>query len=134
MSTMVITSGGGKKVNAEYRGFTIETDQSERNGGEGSAPEPFMLFLASIGTCAGIYVYSFCQERGIPTDNIRILQKHEKRPEGKGIGKITIEIEVPADFPEKYRPVLIKSANLCAVKKHIQNAPEFDVVTTVAGE
>jgi len=130
---MVITSGGGKKVNAEYRGFTIETDQSERNGGEGSAPEPFMLFLASIGTCAGIYVYSFCQERGIPTEHVRILQKHEKKESGRGIGKITLEIQVPEDFPEKYLPALVKAANLCAVKKHIQDAPEFDVHTTVAG-
>ena len=129
MSTMIITSGGGKKVNAEYRGFTIETDQSTRNGGEASAPEPFVLFLASLGTCAGIYVYSFCQRRGIPTDRIRIVQKHHKREDGKGIGKISLEIEVPEEFPAKYRHALVEAANLCAVKKQIENAPEFEVLT-----
>jgi len=87
MSTMIVTSGGGKKVRAEYQGFTIETDQSVANGGDGTAPEPFMLFLASIGTCAGIYVYSFCQKRDIPTDNVRIIQKHHKAENGKGIDK-----------------------------------------------
>jgi len=133
MSTMIISSGGGKKVNAEYRGFTISTDQSVPNGGEGSAPEPFMLFLASIGTCAGIYVYSFCQQRGIPTDNVHIVQHHEKNPDGHGIAKITLEIQVPEEFPAKYHTALIKAANLCAVKKHIQHAPEFDVVTNVVG-
>ena len=133
MSTMVITSGGGKKVNAEYRGFTIGTDQSADNGGEGSAPAPFMLFLASLGTCAGIYVYSFCQRRGIPTDEIKVVQKHQRREDGKGIGKITLEIEVPEEFPSKYRHALAEAANLCAVKKQIQNAPEFEVLTRVAG-
>jgi len=54
---MIISFGGGKKVNADYRGFTIQTDQSVNGGGEESAPEPFALFLASIGTCAGIYVF-----------------------------------------------------------------------------
>ena len=132
MSTMIITPGGGKKVNAEYRGFTIETDQSTGNGGEGSAPEPFMLFLASLGTCAGIYVYSFCQRREIPTEDIRIVQKHHKREDGKGIGKITLEIEVPEEFPAKYRHALAEAANLCAVKKQIQNAPEFEVLTRAA--
>ncbi|RDD30190.1 osmotically inducible protein C [Prosthecochloris sp. ZM] len=131
MSSMVITSGGGKKVNAEYRGFTIETDQSVKNGGEASAPEPFTLFLASIGTCAGIYVYSFCEQRGIPSENIRLVQHHFKKDDGRGIGKITIDIEVPPDFPEKYYDALVKSANLCAVKKHIQDAPEFEVMTRV---
>ena len=121
MSTMIITSGGGRKVNAEYRGFTIGTDQSEDNGGEGSAPEPFMLFLASLGTCAGVYVYSFCQRRGIPTDEIRI-------------GKISLEIEVPEEFPAKYRHALAEAVNLCAVKKQIQNAPEFEVLTRAVGD
>lgn len=133
-NTMIITSGGGKKVNAAYRGFTIETDQSERNGGEGAAPEPFMLFLASIGTCAGVYVYSFCEQRNIPTDNIRIVQKQHKKEGGKGIEKISLEIQVPEDFPRKYHDALVKAANLCAVKKHIQEAPDFEVVTNVVDE
>ncbi len=133
MNEMIISFAGGKKVNADYRGFTIMTDQSPRNGGEGAAPEPFSLFLASIGTCAGLYVYSFCQERNLSTDNIRIIQTHHRREDGNGIGKISIDIEVPGDFPEKYRNTLIKVANLCAVKKHIQNPPVFEVATRVSG-
>lgn len=132
MNEMIISLGGGKKVDAEYRGFSIRTDQSPRNGGEGSAPEPFSLFLASIGTCAGVYVYSFCQERNLPTENVRIVQTHHRREDGNGIGKISIDIEVPDDFPEKYRDTLVKVANLCAVKKHIQNPPVFEVATRVA--
>jgi len=44
----------GKRADAQFKGFTIQTDQSPRGGGEGSAPEPFDLFLASIATCAGV--------------------------------------------------------------------------------
>ncbi len=117
-------------MNAEFNGFTIHTDQAKYAGGEGSAPEPFSLFLASIGTCAGIFVLSFCQQRGIPTDDIRIVQSHTVNESGRGIGKIEIAIELPHDFPEKYKDAVISAANLCAVKKHIQTPPEF-VVTTV---
>jgi putative redox protein len=131
-SEMIITFAGGKKVNAEYGDFTIQTDQSPYAGGEGSAPEPFTLFLASIGTCAGIFVLSFCQSRGIPTDGIRLVQSHFVRESGRGIGKIEIAIELPSDFPEKYKDAVISAANLCAVKKHIQDPPEF-VVKTVHG-
>ena len=130
-SEMTITSRGGKKVNAHYKGMTIATDQSVENGGEGSAPEPFSLFLASIGTCAGIYVSSFCEARNIPVDDIRIVQHHYKKEGGKGIGKITLTIEVPDTFPEKYHAALVRSADLCAVKKHIVDAPEFFVTTEV---
>jgi ribosomal protein S12 methylthiotransferase accessory factor len=126
-SQMIVTFGGGKKVNAEFKGFTIRTDQPEYAGGEGSAPEPFTLFLASIGTCAGIFVYSFCQSRGIPAEGMRIVQSHEPKASGRGIGKITLTIELPPGFPEKYREAVINAANLCAVKKHIQEPPEFVV-------
>ena len=47
------------------------------------------------------------------------------------IGKIELEIQVPPTFPEKYLPSLVRSAELCAVKKHIENPPEFDVHTHV---
>jgi putative redox protein len=127
---MIVTLGDGKKVNADYDGFTIKTDQSPHAGGEGSAPEPFSLFLASIGTCAGIFVKSFCQSRGISTEGIRIVQTHYIKESGHGIEKIDIAIELPATFPEKYREAVINAANLCAVKRHIAEPPEF-VVRTV---
>lgn len=127
---MEITFPGGKKVNAIYKGFTIKTDQPEHSGGEGLAPAPFDLFLASIGTCAGIYVLSFCQARNIPVEGVRLIQCTESNPETKMIDRITIEIQLPPGFPEKYGKALVRSAEFCAVKKHIHNPPAFDIYTT----
>jgi len=132
-SEMIVTLGEGKRVDAEFGGFIIRTDQSRQAGGEGSAPEPFSLFLASIGTCAGIFVSSFCQSRGIPTQGIRLVQTHFLKESGHGIGKIEIAIEVPSSFPEKYREAVVNAANLCAVKRHIQDPPEFVVNTVIVG-
>ena len=125
---------GGKKVNADYNGFTIETDQMVMAGGEGSAPQPFDLFLASIGTCAGIYVLGFCQQRGLSTEGIEIIQTIEPNPKTRLVGKINLEIRVPDSFPGKYHEALIRSAELCAVKKHMEDPPEFNVYTKVAEE
>ncbi len=124
---MVVTFPGGVRVNAEYKGFTIETDQSKTGGGEGSAPAPFDLFLASIATCAGFYVMSFCQERDIPTDDIHITMKSEWNREAHLIRTITIDIHLPADFPEKYKKAVVASADKCTVKRHILNALEFKI-------
>ncbi len=126
-SEMIITIGEGKKIDAEINGFSIHTDQSVHAGGEGSAPEPFTLFLASIGTCAGIFVSSFCQRRGIATEGIRLVQSHFFNESGHGVEKIELVIELPPDFPEKYKDAVISAANLCTVKKHILNPPEFVV-------
>lgn len=121
----------GKKVSANYKGHIIKTDQPKEAGGENSAPAPFDLFMASIGTCAGIYVKSFCDKRGIPTDKIKLIQTMEFDEVTHMIGGVKIDIQLPADFPEKYKDAVINTANLCAVKKHIQNPPEFEVTTSI---
>jgi putative redox protein len=129
-----ISFPGKKRVNAQFNGFVIATDQPPKYGGDGSAPSPFDHFLASIGTCAGIYVLSFCEERKIPTEHIALIQRLEygKTQDGKTfIEKIVIEIGVPPDFPEKYRNALVKVADQCAVKKTILHPPTFEIRTTV---
>ena len=127
---ITVTYPGGKRVDAAFDGFRVETDQSEKNGGAGAAPEPFELFLASLATCAGIYVLSFCQNRNIPTDGVRLVQQLERDAEGK-ILTITIRIEVPPAFPEKYHEALVRVAAKCAVKKTIESPPIFAIETVV---
>ncbi len=129
---IAIALEGGKRVSARVGEFLINTDQGVKAGGEGSAPEPYVLFLASIGTCAGVYVLGFCEARKIPVDGIRLVQSHEFDPVKHRLSRIRIEIHVPPDFPEKYRKPLARAASQCAVKKTVLDPPEFDVETRVA--
>jgi putative redox protein len=128
---MEITFEGGKVVTAFTHGHKIRTDQPLDSGGTNSAPTPFDLFMASIGTCAGIYVKSFCDNRKIATDGIKIIQTSQFSKETGLPTNIKIDIQVPADFPEKYRASLITVAELCKVKKTMADPPEFEVLTSV---
>ena len=126
---MTITFPGGKKVNAEMDGVVIPTDQPS-DGGDGSAPSPFSYFLASMGTCAGIYVLSFCQQRDISTVGMSLTQRMEFATDESGhtrLSKVTLAIMLPAGFPDKYRNAIVKTAELCSVKKVIMNPPEFEI-------
>ena len=122
---MIIDFPGGACVDAHFGPFTVHTDQPP----VASAPTPFDTFLASIGTCAGIYVLGFCQQRGLPTDGLRIIERAHNDPQRGMVGKIDLEIQVPPTFPEKYLPSLVRAAELCAVKKHFEQPPAIDVVT-----
>lgn len=125
---MIIDFPGGARVDAHFESHTVSTDQPPRGGGEGSAPTPFAVFLSSIGACAGIYVLGFCNQRGLPTDGIRIVQRIHANPLIKGlVQKIELEIQVPADFPEKYHGALVRSADQCLVKQHFENPPDFEI-------
>ena len=130
---MMISFPGGARVDASFDGFTVATDQPPAGGGEGSAPTPFAVFLSSIGTCAGIYVLGFCKQRGLSTEGICIIQRVHRNPADGMVGSIDLEIKVPESFPEKYYESLIRSANLCAVKKALEHPPTFKVYTKVNG-
>lgn len=129
---LVIDFPKGLRVDAHFGPYTIKTDQPPSAGGLGEDPTPFALFLASLGTCAGVYVLGFCRQRNLPSDGIRIIQ-HVQRSHLTGmVNHVSLEIEVPETFPEKYRDSLVRSAELCAVKKHLENPPEFEITTRVA--
>jgi ribosomal protein S12 methylthiotransferase accessory factor len=127
---MKITFPGNKRVDAHINGFTIHTDQRINGGGDGTAPEPFEYFLTSIGTCAGIYIKVFCDSRGLSTDGIEIEENIQYDPIRQRIGKVILDIQVPPEFPEKYRDALIHTANLCAVKKYLQDPFEVETITS----
>jgi putative redox protein len=124
---MIIDFPGGSRVDAHFGNFIVPTDQPPT----ASAPMPFEIFLASIGTCAGIYILGFCKQRGLPTEGIRLVQRSHTNPTTGMVETIDIEIQIPPAFPEKYRDSLIRSAELCKVKKHMEQPPKFNVTTLV---
>lgn len=131
---ITISFPGGKRVDADLGGHVIATDQSLAHGGAGSAPEPFDLFLASLATCAGIYVLGFCQARGIPTEGITLIQRSTSDPETKRLALVELEVGLPPGFPEKYRTAVLKAAEGCRVKKTLLDPPEVRVVSREAKE
>ena len=122
---------GGKRVDADFGAFVVPTDQRPKSGGEGTAPEPYDLFLASIGTCAGYYVLAFCRSRKIPLEGVYLVQRQEFSEPGHVLSRVFLEIHVPAGFPEKYYKALENAAAICGVKKAIVAGPEFVIETRV---
>jgi len=125
-----VRCAGGQKVEATVKDHTIVTDQPVKKGGEGSAPSPFDLFLASIATCAGIYVYQFCMQRDIPVEDVGLVMRTERNADTRMLDTIGIEVRLPSDFPRKYEAAVLRAVDLCAVKKHLMDPPEIHTYTT----
>ncbi len=129
---MKITFPGGVAVDAHFKGFTVHTDQTVENGGQDSGPQPFDLFLASIGTCAAFYALRFCQQRALDTSGLGVTLVTTKEPGASRLSNIRVEIQLPAGFPEKYHDAIVRAADQCAVKRHILEPPALEVVAMAA--
>ncbi|CCH50372.1 OsmC family protein [Pseudodesulfovibrio piezophilus] len=119
---------GNVKINAEIDGLSIATDQPTDKGGEGTAPNPFQLFLASLSTCAGFYAIKFCQTRELNHEGLGIRVLCDFADKGFKVEKMTYEITLPEGFPEKYRPALIRAVDQCTVKKHVCDCLDFEII------
>lgn len=128
---MVTRFPGGARVDTEFGPYLVRMDQPPKAGGEGLYPTPFEIFLASIGACAGTYVLAFCRQRGLATEDVRIVQSWERDPGTSLVRTIRLEIHVPPEFPARYLPALIHVADQCTVKKHLESAPRIALTTVV---
>ena len=121
----------GVKVEARFRDHALLTDQPEKVGGDNAGPQPFDVFLASIGTCAGFYALRFCQKRQIDTAGLAIDLETTRDQETKRLTRIALNLALPPEFPQKYEKAIIRAIDQCAVKKVILDPPPIETVMHV---
>lgn len=122
-----VVFGENYKIDVEYKGFTVKTDQPVHDGGDGTSPSPFDYFLVSLASCAGYYALAFCRERKLPVEGLAVTMTTEKSEGSRLIDTIRIAVVAPAGFPEKYREALKKSVDHCTVKAHMERPPKFEI-------
>jgi uncharacterized OsmC-like protein len=123
----IVSFPGGKKVVAQTGDRLIATDQSVESGGEGAAPEPFTLFLASLATCAGYYALQFCLSRDISTTGMSCRAVFSYDEKERRYTSVRIALKLPDGFPDKYRDAIVRAMDSCAVKKHLMQPPKFEL-------
>ncbi len=124
---MKITFEGNKKVKVRVKDFDIWTDQPKEQGGDSSAPTPIDLFLASLGSCSGVFVLNFLKQHALP-ENVYLTLEPVWNINDYVIDKINVIIHTPAGFPEKYKHALIEVAKRCLVARHVKVAHDISLV------
>jgi len=127
MKTIEVSFAGGKKIGCEIDGHTILTDQPASNGGENTACSPFSLFLASLATCAGFYASEFCKRRDISMQGFSLRMHCHQGERSKRYERVVFEMVLPEGFPQAQIDALKRSIDSCTVKKHVAEAPQFEV-------
>jgi len=116
-----------RRLEAKFDDFSVVSDQPIRYKGDGSAPGPFDLFLASSALCAAHFIRVYCLARDIPTEKIRLSQNNIVDPEDRYNQIFRIQVELPEDLPEKHRKGILRSAERCTVKRVVQKDPIFRI-------
>jgi ribosomal protein S12 methylthiotransferase accessory factor len=130
MQPIRVTFPGRKQVDAHCGGFVIHTDQPAELGGDGLAPAPFTVFLASFAACAGYYVLAFCQARNISMDGVHVSLEPFDAPAGR-LARVRVHIDLPTSFPVKYIDSVRRAAESCKVKATLAEPPLVEVTSSI---
>jgi ribosomal protein S12 methylthiotransferase accessory factor len=131
---IVHTMPGPGRVDSDFGGCVVPSDHPPDDAREGRAPEPWFLFLASIGSCMASFVADACRQRGLPTDGIRLVQRQDPAEEDDTVPEVAVGIEVPEDFSKDDRRALAEAAAACTVKRVLESPPTFRIEVTTAAE
>lgn len=115
------------RVDSDFGAFTIASDHPPEEALATRPPTPWSQFLASIGSCMASFVAAYCEEAGLPTTGVRLVQRQTPGAEGARIGEFAVTIETPPGFPAEHRAALAEAAAGCTVKRVIEGRPAFRI-------
>ena len=117
---------GGFRIDVDIDGKIVHTDQPADQGGDGEAPDPMELFLASLAACAGFYVLNFCRTRHLDMNGVSVRVQTTYDASVKRHTHLQIRVGLPDGFPAKYVEPVRRAVDTCSVKKHLVNPPEIE--------
>lgn len=92
---------------------------------------PFLLFLASVGMCSAYYAKEFILGRNLPLENVSIIESVSYNNEIHMAENITIHVELPESFPQKYKNAIKSAISHCTVKRHLGTPPSIEIQTSL---
>lgn len=97
-------------------------------GGDPEAYGPFDLLLSALALCTGHHVRAFLQQRGFPVSDAGLLVRAERGAQSHLLETVTLEVRVPAEFPQKYEEALVRAMGQCLVKTQLGRQPDMQAV------
>ena len=118
---------GNRKINVEANGFNIPVDLTKKDGGDESAPNPFVLLMAALLACSSYHVLLLAEKLGLNKESFRV--ELEPKTDANGdMQKAVIKVFVPADFPKEREAALKASVMACKVGRHLKAERSVEII------
>jgi putative redox protein len=112
---------------AVYGNHEVFTDQHKDDGGTDQAMTPAEFFVASLGTCIGVYAARFCQRHNLPTEGMKVSLDWTRVKDPARIGSIKADLIYPHPIGEAEKKGLLRMAESCFVHESIVHTPEIKI-------
>jgi uncharacterized OsmC-like protein len=127
MDLISVTREEGVKFKIQIRDHVFYTDMAADDGGTDGGPDPVEFLGAAAGACLATMVQSYCDSRGYTDGDVSVSLTLELIPNPNRVGGLVLDVELPADVPEKDREKLKKMALRMPVPATLRSEPRIDI-------
>lgn len=128
---MKITYKGKKGFAVNIRNHTFNVDQPEDNGGDDRGPTPPEIFAASLGTCVGVYVTTYCNAKGINCEGVSLDVNWKFSGGHESIDNISVNIIMPDESYKIREKAILRAAERCLIDNTLKRNPQVDVALNI---
>ena len=127
MDLITVTRDQGLKFKVQVRDHVIATDMAVEEGGRDGGPAPVELLGAATGACLATMVQAYCDSRGYTDGDVSVSLTLELMENPNRVGGLVLDVELPADVPERDRHKLKKMALRMPVPATLRGEPRVDI-------
>lgn len=109
----------------QLRGRTIRCVVSEVVA-DGTV-SPVELMVSALGACIAVMVDGYCRAHGYLDGRTTVSLTQQLGGEPRRVTVITVDVELPRDFPEEKREVIRRLIDKCPVHNSLVDSPRIDL-------
>lgn len=108
-------------------GSQISTDAPKDNNGRGEDFSPTDLCAVSLASCMLTVMAINAEKEGVSIKGSTADVVKEMKADPRRIGKLTVELHMPAKLTDEWRKKLEQIAHTCPVKQSLNPNIEYDI-------
>ena len=121
---------GGIGFQAQSRQHSITIDLPKEKGGQDLGMNPPEVFMASLGSCIGVYIVRYCQNTKLDAEGLNIGLSWKLSDDNTSIVEINATLSLPKANIGKRQAALLDVAHRCLIHNTILGSPKININLT----
>jgi putative redox protein len=134
MATITTRYLGDMLFESDLGNHTVRIDVPAAMGGSDRGPTPPELFIASLGSCVGAFVASYCQRTAIDTEAMTVDVSFDKTGQPTRLTNLHVTVNLPNGFCGDREKALQQVAEHCPVHETISTLDHISLEIVDAPE
>jgi putative redox protein len=130
MNEVNVKYAGGKSFRVQARQHAMIIDLPPEKGGQDLGMNPPEVFMASLGSCIGVYVAGYCRGAKLDTEGLNIRLCWKLSDDNTKISEINVCVSLPKANAGKRQKAILEVAHHCLIHNTILGNPVIHMSLT----